>query len=254
MKKIVLLSTMLILTACSNEPIAQPIQSPITEEKSLSVEKEVVQATEKSKPSTSPGTSEISKISEKPTTVTQVLQKATYLIGKVISQKELADEYCQNSGYGLLPDQNALDNLSGQVKDFLIANKDNENINDLFSVCKKGENIYVLFTSRDGSYSVSLWENKSNFKFFKDENGSVEYFGGDGTVTSFITDGEGENTLIYSVSKDIPYVIWRIYILDPKIVQSRLAEKCKLEFEYDSKTSTMNIDKSTLTCDKEYKP
>lgn len=241
MKKIILLFTMLILTACSNEPITQPVISSTAED----------QAIEKPKPPTNPETPQTSK---KPTTVTQVLENATYLMGKVLSQKELVDEYCGNSGFVVLTDKTDIDNLSRQVEDFLTLSKDNKNINDLLSVCKKGKNIYVLFTSQDGSYSVSLWENKNNFKFFKDENGNIEYFGGDGAVTSFITEGEGENTLIYSVSKDIPYVKWRIYILDPKIVQSGLAEECKLEFEYDSKTSTMNADKSTLTCDKQYKP
>lgn len=176
----------------------------------------------------------------------QVLENSTYLRGQAATFMDLTKEICKTSS----PDKE----LSKQIQDFVEQNKKSESseVGDFDSICKKGDNTYVIFESKGPAKLVSLWRDKKTFEFFKDENNKIVHFGSDNAVAFFPEILNGKS-LIYISEKDIPVYYWTFYMLDQKTIQSTLIEQCELEFEYGAKNSFVIADKSELKCTKEYK-
>lgn len=210
--------------------------------------------------------------------ISEVLNNSTYLMKQSVNFERATEKNCTKSKrdiFGEKYDDNSsiemLDakemqqelvrivgntqtaqNLTQQIKTFFDANKNTDDVGDFGDVCKKDDNIYVLFDPKYPGVTISLWKDGKTLEFFK-ENNEVAYFGG-GTTMSIFLEVFGDKSLIEMMSTDISAYYWTFDLIDPKTMKAETVEQCQLEFDYDDKTFFVNADKFELTCDKEYKP
>lgn len=219
------------------------------------------------------------------TKINEVITNATQLTKQVSEIRTSKDNYCTGSfrklkykdrdysnferinvGYiktpeahaelqKILGDKDTADAFAKEVEAFYVANE--KNIYDWTGICKKNKEVYAFFTPvNDPSFLINIWKGEGNgfSEYFHDENMNINYFGGDGATSSFLIDAQNGNSLIYRAGRDLPMAFWSIDSLDPEKLLVTRIEDCKLNFEYTSKPFFVNPDKSTLTCDKQYKP
>ncbi len=197
------------------------------------------------------------KISE---SITEAAFKATPLMSQIKNPKLLSDSYCakttdKNEVQKIIINENIATKFESSL-DALYSGKENKfQVGSAYKVCKKNKEIYVIFRSTtDPSFLIAIWKDENSFDFFHDENKEIKYFGNDGGVTYLLADAQSPNSLVYMAAQDSPSFSWMIDSLDPNTLEARQIENCKIAFEYKSKPFSVNTTKSTLTCDKQYKP
>ncbi|MBI5754056.1 hypothetical protein HZA40_02860 [Candidatus Peregrinibacteria bacterium] len=259
--------SLFIFTACGNDPVYKKNESVITPNPSTT------SSQDSSAKSPATPAAKLSKTDE-------AVKKSTYLMSQVFDLQNSAEQYCTKSKNQLLGDGNkikflikAIDSqevqtdlkriignestvkeFTKQAKAFYDANKSSDDMGDLIGVCKKGENIYVLFSPKAPGYFITLWKDQKSFEYFKNKLNGKESFGGDNAVSSLLIDALDGKSLVLTISKDIPDIYWTVNLLDPGTLIVTEIEKCTLKFEYTVKPPALNADSSTLSCEKQYKP
>lgn len=249
--------TLIIFTACGREELK--VTTDMTPDNAVTVR--------------TPSTSSRDK-------TTDAIKKSTYLMSQIIDFRDSAKQYCTKSKNELfqnenkekflittidlpevqtdlkriLGDETTVKEFTKQVKIFYDANKSGDDMGDLIGVCRKNQNVYVLFAPKGPGYSLTLWKDQKSFEYFRNEQHGIELFGADSGVSSLLIDQLGGKNFILTISKDMPDIYWTVNSLDPENLQSTPIEQCKLTFEFTAKPYFVNTDKSTLSCEKQYKP
>ena len=227
MKKIILLlSILLTLTACEKKTI-------------ISAE------------------TDYKKISE---SITEAAFEATPLMTQIKNPKLLSDSYCAkttdiNEVRKIILNEDIATKFTSSLDTFYSEKEKKSQSGSAYKVCKKNKEIYVIFRSAvDPSFLIAIWKDENLFDFFRDENREIKYFGNEGGVTYLLADAQSPNSLVYMAAQDSPAFSWTIDSLNPSTLEARQIENCKITFEYNSKPFSVNTTKSTLDCDKQYKP
>lgn len=190
------------------------------------------------------------------------LVKSTPLMTQLKNPKLLSDEFCtqnrnieQDEVQKIIGDKEITTKFFAQIDNFYKNEGKNLEINDIYKVCKKEKEIYVLFWySSEPAFAISIWKDQTSFVFFHDENNELKFFGPDDGVTYFLPNTQGSKSIIYNAGGDGPIFVWKAQLLDPQTLLSTEIESCKLTFEYTQKPFSVNLQKPSVTCDKQYKP
>lgn len=240
-KNILFLLILLVLTACEQKPI-RSAETSMEDYSKATIETSTTETDSK-------------KINE---SITEAAFKATPLMAQIKDPKLLSDSYCakitdKNEIKKIILDEDIASKLTISLDDFY-SQKESQ-IGSAYKVCKKNKEIYVIFRSAvDPSFLIARWKDENSFDFFHDENSEMKFFGNDGGVTYLLVDAQSPNSLVYTAAQDSPAFYWTIDSLDPNTLEAREIENCKVTFDYNSQTFSVNTTKSILTCDKRYNP